>query len=43
MSEFHEKALDYCDTVDDETMVNVCLHGMVNEYHVFLENLMFLG
>lgn len=33
--------LDYCDPVDGETMVDVCLHGMANEYYIFLENLSF--
>lgn len=32
---FHDKALDYCNSVDEDTMVDVCLHGMANEYRVF--------
>lgn len=29
------------DPVDEDVLVNVCLHGMSDEYRVFLENLMF--
>lgn len=29
------------DLVEEEILVNVCLHGMNNEYRVFLENLTF--
>lgn len=35
---FQETVLDCCDTIDEETMVDVCLHDMANEYRVFLEN-----
>lgn len=38
---FHERALDCSDAVDEETLVDMCLHGMVNEYRVYLENLTF--
>lgn len=38
---FHDKALEYVDPVDEETLVNVCLHGMSGEYRAFLENLIF--
>lgn len=38
---FHDKALDYVDLVDEEVLVNMCLHGMNDEYRVFLENLTF--
>lgn len=38
---FHDKALDCVDRVDEEVLVNVCLHGMNDEYLVFLENLTF--
>lgn len=37
---FHERALDYYDAVDEETMVDVYLPGMANDYRVFFENLM---
>lgn len=40
---FREKALDCYDQVDDEMLINVCLHGMTKEYRVFLENLSFLS
>lgn len=42
MSRDHERALDYCNAVNKEAMVNVCLHGMANEYRVYLKNLTFL-
>lgn len=38
---FHEKALGYYDSVDEEVLVNVCLHGILNEYRLFLKNLSF--
>lgn len=41
MKGFHEKALDCCNTVDEETMVGVFLHGMANDYPAFLENFSF--
>lgn len=41
VKKFHDKALDCVDPVDEEVLVNVGLHGMKNEYRVFLENLMF--
>lgn len=39
---FCERALDCNDAVDKETLVDVCLHEMVSEYRVYLENLTFL-
>lgn len=38
---FHDKALDCIDPVEEEILVDVCLHGMNDEYRVFLENLTF--
>lgn len=38
---FRERALYCSDAVDEETLIGVCLHGMVNEYRVYLENLTF--
>lgn len=38
---FYEKALDCCDLVEEEKPVNVCLHGMMEVYKIFLENLSF--
>lgn len=35
------EATDYCDPVDEEVLVNVCLYGMLEEYHIFLGNLPF--
>lgn len=29
-----KKALDYCDLVVEEALVNGCLHGMLEEYHI---------
>lgn len=34
-------ALDCCDAIDKETMVDICLHDMANEYHVYIINLTF--
>lgn len=36
-----EKALEHCDLVYEEMLVDVCFHGMVKKYRVFLENLSF--
>lgn len=33
--------MECCDPVDEEMLVNVCLHRMSDEYRVFLENLTF--
>lgn len=38
---FYEKTLDYYDAADKETMVDICLHDMVNEYCVLVEILSF--
>lgn len=38
---FHNKALDSCDPVEDKLLVDVCLLWMIEEYHIFLENLSF--
>lgn len=38
---FNEKALNYVDLVDEEVLVNVCLHDMNDKYRVFMENLTF--
>lgn len=32
---FHEKALDCCDPVHEVVVVNICFHGMVDEYCSF--------
>lgn len=34
---FHKRALDCYDLVDEEVLVNVCLHDMRKEYRIFLE------
>lgn len=39
---FHEKALDYCNAIDKETLVDFCLHGMTNEYYVYRKISRFL-
>lgn len=36
---FHDKAVDYCNPLEEEVLVNVCLHRMQKEYCIFLENL----
>lgn len=36
-----ENALDCCDPVREEMLVGVRLHGMIEEYRVFLESLSF--
>lgn len=41
MKRFRERALDCSDAVDEEMLVDVCLHGIANEDGVYLENLAF--
>lgn len=41
VKEVHEKALDCSKLIGKEVLVNVCFHGMADEYHVFLKNLSF--
>lgn len=38
---FHEKALDSCDLIDKEVLVDILPASMVDEYRFFLENLPF--
>lgn len=38
---FHERALDYYDLVAEDMLVDVCLHGMIEGYHVHLEMFSF--
>lgn len=38
---FHDKALDCVDLVDEEVLVNICLHGMNDKYSIFLEHVKF--
>lgn len=33
MKRFHERALDYCDPVVEDVLVDACLHGITEEYH----------
>lgn len=33
---FHDQALDCNNPVDEEVLISVCLHGMM-EYHIFRE------
>lgn len=35
------KALDYCHLVGERVLVDVCLHCMLEECRIFLENLSF--
>lgn len=39
---FHEKTLDCSGPVNEEVLVNVCLHGMTDKYSAFSENSLFL-
>lgn len=41
VKKFHERALGYCDAVDEETRVDFCLHSITSEYFVYLETLTF--
>lgn len=41
MRRFHERAIDCCDPAAEEILVDICLRGMMEEYHKFLENLSF--
>lgn len=34
---FHERALDCCNLMAEEVIVDVCFHGMLEEYCIFLE------
>lgn len=34
-----DKALDYYDPVKERMLVDICLHGMLEEYRIFLENI----
>lgn len=43
MKRFHDKALDCVNPVEEEILINVCLHGINDEYRVFLEDLTFLS
>lgn len=37
---FYERPLECCDLLDEEVLVNGCLRDMIEEYRIFLENLM---
>lgn len=39
VKEFHKKVLGCCDLVTEEVLIDVCLHGMMEEYRIFLESL----
>lgn len=38
---FHKKALDCCNPVAKDVLVDICLHGMVEDHQIYLENLSF--
>lgn len=38
---FHDKALDCSDPLEERTLVDICLRGMLEECRIFLENLSF--
>lgn len=40
---FQKRTLDYYDPVAEEGLVDVCLHGMIKEYRLHLENLCFMS
>lgn len=42
MGRFHKRALHYYDSMDEYVLVDVYLHGMMEEYRVKLENLSFV-
>lgn len=33
---FHEQTLDYCDLIAEDVLVNVCHHGIIEDYRVYL-------
>lgn len=39
---FHERARYYYDPADEEVPLNICLHCMLEQYHIFLETRHFL-
>lgn len=39
--EILRKALDCCDSINEEVLIEVCLLGMLKEYYIFLKNLAF--
>lgn len=41
LERFHERELNCCDAVDEETLVDICWHGMINEYRVYLDKITF--
>lgn len=41
LKRFNKRALHCCDPMDKEVLVNVCLHGMMEKYIIFLGNLSF--
>lgn len=41
MNRFHEKALYCCNPVAEDLVVEVCVHGMIEDCRIYLENLSF--
>lgn len=41
MKRFREKALNCCSPGEEKTLAQICLHGMLEEYRIFLEKLCF--
>lgn len=40
MKRFHRKATDWCGPVAEVVLVDICLHGIIEDYH-YLENVLF--
>lgn len=38
---FYEKAFDCCIPVNEDILVDVCLHGMIEDKHTYLEYVTF--
>lgn len=38
---FHDRALDCYDHIEQKMLVDICLCGMIEDYHIFLEILPF--
>lgn len=41
LKRFHTRALDWCDPVVEDVLVDVCLHKTIKDYQSYLERLSF--
>lgn len=41
LKSFNDRALDCCDQMVEQVLVDVCLVGTIEEYRIFVENLLF--